>query len=84
MSKTAAYLPAGKDLNEAHAARRALMAEARKRSNAGLSASSDFNKRFDRLQLRIFDDEITLGLTCAGQIAARAHETEQAIARSPN
>jgi hypothetical protein len=83
ISDTAAYLPAGKDLNEAHAARRALMTEARQHSHNGLSPS-DFNTRVNRLQLRIFNDELALGLTCDGQIAARAHETARAIARSPN
>ena len=84
LGKTAAYLPAGKDLNEAHAARRALTAEASKRSRAGLSPSPEFNRRASRLQLRIYDDELALGLTCAGQIAARAHETAHVIARFPN
>jgi hypothetical protein len=84
ISRTAAYLPAGKDLNEAHAARRALMTEASKRSKAGLSALTGLNKRFDQLQLRIFDDELALGLTCAGEIAARARKTAHAIARYPN
>jgi len=45
ISKTAAYLSAGRDLNEAHAARRTLMSGAIKRSLAG---SPDFNKRVNR------------------------------------
>lgn len=79
LSQTAAYLPAGKDLNEAHAARRALTAEVSKRSRAGLARSAEFDRRARRLQLRIYDDELALGLTCAGQIPARAHETAHAI-----
>ena len=60
------------------------MAEAHKRSNAEVSASPDFNKPFNHLQMRIFDDEVALGLTCSGQIATRARETEHAIVRHQN
>jgi hypothetical protein len=86
ISKTAAYLPAGKDLNEAHAARRVLMSGAGKRSPAELAllVSPAFNKRVDRLQLRIYDDELALGLKCAGRIAAEAREMAHVIAASPN
>jgi hypothetical protein len=66
LSRTAAYLPAGRDFNEAKAARRALFAEDSKRSHAGFSRRGDFDLRFDRLQLRIYSDELALGLTCAG------------------
>lgn len=79
IGKTAAYLPAGRDLNEAHAARRALFAEASKRSRAGLARPADFNRRFDRLQLRIYDDELALGLTC-NEIVRAAHETAHRLA----
>jgi len=72
LSRTAAYLPAGRDLNQAHAARRALFREEAKRSRAGLGRRADFNVRFERLQLRIYDDEVALGVTCKGHIAAEA------------
>jgi hypothetical protein len=79
----AAYLPAGKDLNEAQAAGRALSAEARKPKQAGPAGSSkDFVKRFDRLLLRTFHDELALGLTCAGQLAQGAHDVERDLANS--
>jgi hypothetical protein len=81
IARTAAYLPAGRDLNEAHAARRALFAEAHKRSAAGLARPADFNTRFDHLQLRIYGDELALGLKCAG-LARAAEETARALARS--
>lgn len=84
LSKTAAYLPAGKGLNEAHAARRALMAEAHKRSHDGQLSASDFNKRCNRLQLRIYHDELALGLSCDGQIAARAREVARVTAGPAN
>jgi hypothetical protein len=83
ISRTAAYLPAARDLNEAHAARRALFAEACKRSHAGIfTGSREFSDRVDRLQLRIYDDELALGLTCAGQVALAARETAHVLARS--
>src|SRR5438477_11159084 len=66
LSRTAAYLPAGRDFNEAKAARRALFADDSKRSRAGLSRRGDFDLRFDRLQLRIYSDVLALVLTCAG------------------
>jgi hypothetical protein len=59
LRSTAAYLPAGRDFNEARAVRSALLREHSKRS-------SDFNRRFDRLQLRIYRDMLSLGITCAG------------------
>jgi hypothetical protein len=81
--KTAAYLPAGRNLNEARAARRALYAEESRRTKAGLvTDSTDFNRRFNRLQLRIYDDELALGLTCNGEIARAARERAHALARS--
>lgn len=76
------YLPAGKDLSKAHAARRELFAEASKRAKAGLARSADFDARFDRLQLRIYRDELTLGFSCAGQVARAAHETGHLLAKS--
>lgn len=81
--KTSAYLPAGRDLNEARAARRALYAEESRRTRAGLvTDSADLNRRFDRLQLRIYDDELALGLTCNGGIARAARERAHALAIS--
>jgi hypothetical protein len=78
--KTAAYLPAGKDLNEAHAARRALYAEESRRTKAGLVIDPvALNRRFDLLQLRIYNDELALGLTC-GEIVRAAHETAHKLA----
>jgi hypothetical protein len=83
IGKTAAYLPAGRDLNEAHAARRALEAERSRPTKAGLvTAPAAFERRFDRLQLRIYDDELALGLTCDGEIARAARARERALARS--
>lgn len=83
ISKAAAYLPAGRDLNEAHAARRALYVENQRRTKAGLVTDpAALNRRFDLLQLRIYDDELALGLTCNGEIARAAHERAQAIAKS--
>lgn len=82
ISKTAAYLPAGKDLNEAHVARRALFAEDRRRSQAELARPADFDLRVDRQQLRIYNDELALGLSCAGQVARAAHQTARQLARS--
>jgi hypothetical protein len=76
------YLPAGKELSEAHAARRELFADASKRAKAGLVRSADFDAQFDRLQLRIYRDELTLGLSCAGQVARAAHETAHLLAKS--
>src|ERR1700688_3146175 len=82
LSKSAAYLPAGRDLNEAHVARRALMAKESERSRAGLSRSPDFKKRFHPLQLRIFDDELALGLTCAGEVARARNSVLRLRARA--
>jgi len=79
LSETAAYLPAGRDLNDAHAARRALE---RKGPPAGTAGRADFDMRFNRLQLRIYDDELALGVTCAGKIAREAHRTAHLIAAS--
>lgn len=76
---TAAYLPAGKDLNEAHVARRALEREEAKRARAGL-AQPVIDVPFNRIQLRIYDDELALGITCAGGTAQAAHETEHLLA----
>ena len=74
LSKTAAYLPAGKDLNEAHAARHALL---HKRSTGEPSGP---NTRFEKVQLRIYHDEIALGVTCDGQVASAARQMERAFA----
>jgi len=82
LSGTAAYLPAGGDLDQAHAARRALFVEGAKRSRAGLARRADFNVRFDRLQLRIYDDEFALGVTCNGQTAAAARRVRHLLGES--
>ena len=79
LSETAAYLPAGRDLNDAHAARRALE---RKGPPAGAAGRADFEMRFRRLQLRIYDDELALGVTCAGKVAREAHRTAHLLATS--
>jgi hypothetical protein len=79
LRKTAAYLPAGKDLDEARAARRALEAEEAKRTRAGLARPVP-DVRFNRLQLRIYDDELALGVTCAGNVARGAHEIARLLA----
>jgi hypothetical protein len=77
LSKAAAYLPAGKDLNEAHAARHALLTEQHKHSTGELSGP---NTRFEKVQLRIYHDEIALGVTCDGQVASAARQMERAFA----
>lgn len=78
---TAAYLPAGKDLNEAHVARRTLEREEAKRTRAGLAPPA-LDAPFNRTQLRIYDDELALGITCAGRTARAAHETAHLLAAS--
>jgi hypothetical protein len=80
LSRTAAYLPAGRDLNEAHVARRALFVEASKHS--GLSRPSDFNLRVDRLEPRIYDDELALGVTCA-DVAVEARRIAHVVEDVP-
>jgi hypothetical protein len=80
VSMTAAYLPAGRDLNKAHAERRAVYADASKRFRAGLARPANFDYRAGRIQLRIYRDELTLGLTCNGQVALAARETEHVLA----
>jgi hypothetical protein len=60
--KVAAYLPAGRDLIEAHAQRRAVTAEMLKMANHHLSVQPDVVDRFYRQQLRIYDDLKALGL----------------------
>jgi hypothetical protein len=82
IAKTAAYLPAGRDLNEAHAARRALFLESSRRVKAGLGRPADFNVRVDRLQLRIYADELALGLTCAGAVAREDRRTDDRLAKA--
>jgi hypothetical protein len=77
LGKTAAYLPAGKDLNEAHAARHALLAEQNRHSTGEWSGP---NTRFEKVQLRIYHDEIALGVTCGGQVALAAHQMEHEFA----
>jgi hypothetical protein len=79
LKKTAAYLPAGKDLSEAHVARHVLEVEEAKRARAGRTRPAP-DIRFDRLQLRIYDDELALGVTCAGSTARAAHETAHLLA----
>jgi hypothetical protein len=74
LGKAAAYLPAGKDLNETRRARHALFAE-ESRHATGEPTGPDL--RFEKLQLRIYRDEIALGLTCDGQVALAARQTER-------
>ena len=70
LGRAAAYLPAGRALNEAHAKRRALYAEVSKLKRSGggfVSGSPDFIGRFYRLQVQIYDDYKALGLgRCLG------------------
>ncbi len=67
----AAYLPIGRALIEAHAKRRALMAEERKLTRSGsfsVSRPIHFIEQFYRLQVQIYDDDKALGLTsCLGR-----------------
>lgn len=81
LRKTAAYLPAGKDLNEARAARHALEVEEAKRARVGLKQPVP-DVPFNRLQLRIYDDELALGVTCAGSTARAAHEVAHLLAEA--
>ncbi len=81
LSRAAAYLPAGKDLNEARRARHALFAE-ESRHATGEPAGPDL--RFEKLQLRIYRDEIALGLICDGQVALAARQTEQGLPKHRN
>jgi hypothetical protein len=68
LMKVAAYLPAGRDLIEAHAQRRAVTAEMLKMENHYIAVQPDVLERFYRLQLRIYDDVRALGLTsCLGK-----------------
>jgi len=72
LSATAAYLPAGTDLNNARTARRALE---RQGPGAATAGRAEFDMRFRRLQRRIYDDELALGVTCAGKVAHAAQRT---------
>jgi hypothetical protein len=68
LMRVAAYLPAGRDLIEAHAQRRAVTAEMLKLENHHLAVQPDILGRFYRLQLRIYNDVKALGLTsCMGK-----------------
>jgi hypothetical protein len=67
-SVAAAYLPAGRALNEAHAKRRALTVEMREAANSHSVVWLDLIERFYRLQLQIYNDLKALGLTpCLGK-----------------
>ncbi len=72
LMKFAAYLPAGRDLIEAHAQRRAVTAEMLKMENHYLAVQPDVLERFHRLQLRIYDDVKALGLTSCLEKPPRA------------
>jgi hypothetical protein len=66
LGQAAAYLPAGRALNEASARRRALTAEMHKPltgSGGFLSGAPELIERLYRLQVQIHDDEKALGLT---------------------
>jgi hypothetical protein len=79
IGKTAVYLPAGRDLEDAHAARHKLEVEESKRAQTGLKRGTP-DVRFDRLQLRIYRDELALGITCAGNVGRAALETAHILA----
>jgi hypothetical protein len=81
IGKTAVYLPAGRDLAEAHAARHKLEVEESKRAQTGFKRGMP-DVRFDRLQLRIYRDELALGITCSGQLGRVAGETAHILAAS--
>jgi hypothetical protein len=59
-----------------------LAARSRLKGAGLVTAPAAFERRFDRLQLRIYDDELALGLTCDGEIARAARARERALARS--
>jgi hypothetical protein len=64
LREAAAYLPAGKELNESHAKQEALMAEARNPA----SAQPDLLEQLYRVRLTSYDDLKALGLTlCLGK-----------------
>jgi hypothetical protein len=65
--------------HEAHAARHALEVEEAKHARTGVARPAP-DVRFDRLQLRIYDDELALGVSCAGNVARVAHETSRLLA----
>jgi hypothetical protein len=58
----------------------ALYAEANRHFRAGLARPANFDYRAGRIQLRIYRDELALGLTCNGQVALAARETEHVLA----
>lgn len=67
LAQAAAYLPAGRALNKAHAKRRALTAEMLKVANSYRGYRPDLTDRFYRLQVQIRDDWKALGLgRCLG------------------
>jgi hypothetical protein len=66
LSEAAAYLPAGKSLNEAHAKRRALYAKLGKLRLSATFVSPgrpDYIEQFYRLQVQIYNAYKALGLT---------------------
>jgi hypothetical protein len=70
LKQAAAYLPAGRLLDEAVAKRRALEAEMRQVAGPGgvLPEQRRFTDRFRRLQLQIYDADKALGLaSCLGR-----------------
>jgi hypothetical protein len=67
LSLAAAYLPAGRALNEAHAERRVLTAEMLKASWSYSGERADLIARFYRLKVQIREDLKGLGLgRCLG------------------
>jgi hypothetical protein len=65
LSQAAAYLPAGRSLNEAHAKRRALEIETSKAGKSGVFVTSKPKviERFHRLEAQIHNDYKALGVT---------------------
>jgi hypothetical protein len=66
--EAAVYLPAGRDLNEVYAKRKALAAELHKLDSSDYSAGEDILERSYHQQMQIHDDEKALGLgACLGR-----------------
>jgi hypothetical protein len=66
--ETAAYLPAGRALNEVYAKRKALAAELHELDSSDYSAGEDILERSYHQQVQIYDDEKALDLgPCLGR-----------------
>jgi len=55
--------------------------ESSRRAEAGLERPADFDVRLDRLELRIYSDELALGLTRAGGVAREDRRIADLLAK---